>query len=48
MYSGSPFIASLNRDTLIDEVHLFIPAALGTGLPILNKLRNIYNMKLQK
>lgn len=38
-YGGAKFVASLIKENLIDELHLFVnPTAIGKGMPIFNEL----------
>jgi len=49
VYGGSSFVASLVKENLIDEYHLFInPIALGSGVPIFDKLEAWQQLKLKK
>jgi dihydrofolate reductase len=47
VYGGTSFVASLVKENLIDEYHLFVnPAALGKGESVFHQLKNIRQMKL--
>ncbi len=47
VYGGGGFAASLIKEGLVDEYHLFInPHALGHGMPIFNQLMKPQNLKL--
>ncbi len=47
VYGGSTFVASLIKEKLIDEFHLFVnPMALGSGLPIFQHLKSYQKLKL--
>lgn len=49
VYGGGEFVASLVKEGLIDEYHLFInPTALGTGMPIFDQVRANYALQLIK
>ncbi len=49
VYGGSSFVASLIKEGLIDDYHLFVnPIALGKGEPIFNKLNNWKKLKLKR
>ncbi len=49
VYGGSSFVSSLIREGLINEFHLFVnPVALGTGVPIFDKLDSARQLKLKK
>jgi riboflavin biosynthesis pyrimidine reductase len=46
---GATFIASLIKDTLIDEFHLFInPAAIRDGVSIFRNIIEIQKIKFNK
>lgn len=46
-YGGASFASSLIAERLIDDYYLFInPVALGTGMPIFQKLQKRLNVKL--
>jgi dihydrofolate reductase len=48
VYGGSSFVASLIKEGLIDEFHLFInPIALGKGVPTFHGLGNWQELKLK-
>ncbi len=48
-YGGAKFVASLIKNGLIDEFHLFInPAAIGKGMPIFNELEGKQDLTLVK
>lgn len=48
-YGGSSFAASLIKNNLVDEYHLFFnPAVIGTGLPIFNMLDGRLALQLIK
>ncbi len=47
VYGGGTFVASLLKEKLIDELHLFInPALLGNGMPIFNSITLQQQLKL--
>ena len=47
VYGGGTFVASLIKEGLIDELHLFInPAAIGNGMPIFGGLDTKQNLTL--
>lgn len=47
VYGGAGFVASLIKNNLIDEYHLFInPTAIGKGMEIFNNLDEKLNLKL--
>lgn len=49
VYGGSNFVASLIKDAMIDDYHLFInPTAIGTGMSIFNSLKQNYSLKLME
>jgi dihydrofolate reductase len=46
-YGGARFLSSLIEEKLVDEFHLFLnPVAIGTGMPIFNKLSKYQYLKL--
>lgn len=46
---GSSFVSGLIQENLIDEFHLFVnPVALGTGVPIFDKLPAPKQLKLKR
>lgn len=48
-YGGASFVGSLIQHGLIDEFHIFInPVALGSGMPIFNKLEGFQKLNLVK
>lgn len=48
-YGGASFVGSLIEHGLIDEFHLFInPVAIGSGMPIFNKLESYQKLNLVK
>jgi dihydrofolate reductase len=48
-YGGATFVSNLIKHGLIDEYHLFVnPAAIGSGMPIFQKLESKQNLKLVK
>lgn len=49
VYGGCSFVASLIREGLIDEFHLYInPVALGNGWPIFNELKDFQRLRLKE
>lgn len=47
VYGGGKFVASLLKENLIDELHLFInPVAIGKGMPIFNDITQAQNFEL--
>jgi dihydrofolate reductase len=49
VYGGTSFVASLIKEGLIDEYHLFInPAAIGKGKTIFDSLDKMMNLSLEK
>jgi dihydrofolate reductase len=47
VYGGSQFVSSLLRESLIDELNLFInPVALGKGIPIFHQLSERQNYEV--
>lgn len=49
VYGGSSFVSSLISEDLVDEFHFFVnPVALGTGIPIFDKLEDLRQLKLKK
>ena len=48
-YGGATFVSNLIKHGLIDEYHLFVnPAAIGSGMPIFQKLESKQKLKLVK
>lgn len=48
-YGGASFVGSLIEHGLVDEFHLFInPVAIGSGMPIFNKLEGYQKLNLVK
>jgi dihydrofolate reductase len=48
VYGGSSFVASIIKEGLIDEFHLFVnPVALGHGWPIFSQLESTRQLKLK-
>ncbi|MFD2573267.1 dihydrofolate reductase family protein [Spirosoma soli] len=48
-YGGATFVSNLIKHNLIDEYHLFVnPAAIGTGMAILNQLNSKQALTLVK
>lgn len=46
-YGGGKFVSSLNKEKLIDELHLFVnPAAIGNGVPIFAEIGEKQNYQL--
>lgn len=49
VYGGGTFVSNLLKESLIDELHLFInPAALGSGMPIFQVLTQRQDFALQQ
>ncbi len=49
VYGGSSFVASLLREGLIDEMHLFVnPVALGRGVSVFSELEGWQALRLKK
>jgi len=49
VYGGSSFVASLLKEKLIDELHLFVnPIALGQGVPVFRELESWQRFRLKK
>jgi dihydrofolate reductase len=49
VYGGGNFVSNLIKHNLIDEYHLFInPAAIGSGIPIFQGLKEKLPLKLIK
>lgn len=47
-YGGATFVSSLIENGLIDEYHIYLnPNAIGTGMPIFNKLNEKQQLKLK-
>jgi dihydrofolate reductase len=47
VYGGGKFVASLIKEQLIDELHLFVnPVAIGSGISIFNQITTKQNYQL--